>query len=1198
MRKTKFQRLTAALLCLMFVMGCFSLPTFAAGTDATQTEVDQDTSANKSNIEEIRELLNAITYEEYVSLHKAVTDKGAEDKKPIVIDAVNDIDADKTTAKYQIAEFGDGDEKCVGVYSPATGTITWNVNIPRTAKYTIVIEYYPIDEFTFGEGDNVQTVIGKSANIERIFKVNDSVPFKEARYLAFRKNWVNEYEEYEYEGKDVSSVIEEAKSAGMKEGVDFTINEAGNPVFKCPDVWTAKIADFCGKYGIRFMIEDIKGNELRPDAVQAPYWMEYELKDSTGYYSSAFEFVLEKGENTISLEGKNETMAIKSIRLETAPEYDSYADYEKYYADKKTPNGKGSIKIEGEFTNSTTDKTIYAIEDKSSAATSPADPSRTLLNTIGEGKWQTAGQAITYKFSVDSDGMYDIIARFKQNILDGMYVNRALYVYSEGIAEGEDGYYNGIPFEEAKAIVYNYSDDWQISGLKGVNANGTYKLFFKAGVTYTVKFEVTLGEMGEIVNKVQKALDNINNDYLSIIQLTGSNPDKYLDYGFSRIMPNVLKDMVNQSKILNNPEPNSKFPYDGVAQILTKLAGQKSSNVGTLQKISDLLLKMGQHEDEIAKNLTRLKSYIGTLGTFVSDAKTQPLQIDYLLIQSPEESTPKANANFFQSLLHEIKSFFCSFTRDYNSIGAMTDEEVDGAEVWIATGRDQFQVIRNLINNDFTPDPEVGGVPIDLKLVAAGTLLPSILANQGPDVYLGLNQDDVINYAIRSAVLPIEGLEGFDTVKKSFTESAMLVLGIDDAYGNKHYYGLPETQSFPMMFVREDILAELYVETPKTWEDVMAAIPILQAKEMEIGLTTEYRIFLYQMGGDLFADDGMRINLDSKTGLESFTKMCKMFTDYKFPYVYDAANRFRTGEMPILIGDYTGLYNQLKVFATEIEGMWSFYPLPGIENAEGAINNQSISSCLATVLVKGSDEHKDEAWKFMKWYTGKDCQTDYTNEMVAIMGPSAKHPTANIDALESLPWTATEAAHIRSQIEGADGEGGMEGLAAIPNYPGAYIITRYTTFAFLAAYNEKADPSQSLLSYVNTINKEISRKRVEFGLETLEQGQTLASKRLDQAEEAMTALEQVNGSSYAELIKNIRSAIKSDDMLLIKQEAENTAKLLAENANVDKKGDTINIKTLAIEEKEISDTGRYSEQNLLYFIATALNDAAKAMSTY
>lgn len=1191
MRKTKFQRLTAVLLCLMFVMGCFSLPTFAAEAKASSgnTSGEETSSANKSNIEEIRELLNAITYEEYSSLHSEV--KRTEIKDPIVIDAVADIIADKTTADYKIAEFGKGDDKFTGVFTPSSGTVAWKVTIPETAKYTIVIEYYPIDEFTYGEGDDAVTITGKSADIERIFKVNDKVPFKEARYLTLSKNWVSNYADYEYKGKNTDEVKSAAEAANMP----YTVNENGNPVFSFPGVWDAKKSDFCSKYGIRFMTQDINGNELRPDAVQDPYWMEYTIHDSTGYTTSAFEFVLEAGENTISLEGKNETMAVKSIRLEAAEVLPTYEEYMSAYKGKG--NGSGSVKLESEFTNSTTDKTIYAIEDKSSAITSPADPSRTLLNTIGETKWQTAGQAISYKFTVDKDGLYDIMMRFRQNVLDGMYVNRALYIYSEGLSEGDEGYYDGIPFEEASALVYNFSDDWQVTGLRGINSQDNYKLFFKAGVTYTIKLEVTLGEMGKVVSKVQKALDNINNDYLSIIQLTGSNPSKYLDYGFSRIMPNVLKDMVNQAKILDNPNPTAKFPYDGVAQTLTKLAGQKSSNVGTLQKVADILLTMGQNEDNIARNLTRLKSYIGTLGTFLTDAQTQPLQLDYILVQSPEEEAPKAKANFWQAFVHEIKSFFCSFTRDYDSIGAMTEDTGDGVEVWIATGRDQFQVVRTLINNDFTPDPEVGGIPVDLKLVAAGTLLPSILANQGPDVYLGLGQDDVINYAIRSAVLPIEDLEGFNDVKKSFTEAAMLVLGIDDAQGNRHYYGLPETQSFPMMFVREDILAEIVVEIPETWEDVLAIIPALESKEMEIGLTTEYRIFLYQMGGELFADEGMRINLDSKVGLASFEKMCKMFTDYKFPYTYDAANRFRTGEMPILIGDYTGLYNQLKVFATEIEGMWSFYPLPGIEDENGNINNQSISACSATVLVKSAEENKHDAWKFMKWYTGKDCQSDYTNEMVAIMGPSAKHPTANINALESLPWTADEYKQIKAQIEGHDGEGGIEGLAAVPNYPGAYIIGRYTNFAFLAAYNEKADPSESLLSYINTINKEITRKRNEFGLETLEQGQTLASKRLSQAEEAMKALEEQD-SSYADLLKSVRAAIKSEDMTLIKQNAAVVASYLKDGASTDLKGDTINIRTLGIEERDMSDSNRYGVQNLLYLLSTALSDAARAMSTY
>ena len=67
--------------------------------------------------------------------------------------------------------------------------------------------------------------------------------------------------------------------------------------------------------------------------------------------------------------------------------------------------------------------------------------------------------------------------------------------------------------------------------------------------------------------------------------------------------------------------------------------------------------------------------------------------------------------------------------------------------------------------------------------------------------------------------------------------------------------------------------------------------------------------------------------------------------------------------------------------------------------------------------------------------------------------------------------------------------------------PGGYIIDRYVGFAFLDAYNNNADPVEELLGYIDDINKEITRKRKEFELETLELGETLAEKRAREAGE-------------------------------------------------------------------------------------------------
>jgi hypothetical protein len=99
--------------------------------------------------------------------------------------------------------------------------------------------------------------------------------------------------------------------------------------------------------------------------------------------------------------------------------------------------------------------------------------------------------------------------------------------------------------------------------------------------------------------------------------------------------------------------------------------------------------------------------------------------------------------------------------------------------------------------------------------------------------------------------------------------------------------------------------------------------------------------------------------------------------------------------------------------------------------------------------------------------------------MVALIGPSAKYESANVKALNNLSWTASEKLAIEEQ---------MSHLSSIVNYPGSYIINRYTKFAFLAAVNDGADAVDALTGYIDDINAEIKRKREEFGdlLPTLE----------------------------------------------------------------------------------------------------------------
>ena len=1093
MNKKKIQRVLSLVLALTFVLSSGVLIVSAEDllTSTTSSSGNQgNSSVTSSTIDDVREILESESYEEYWDEYHTLRD-GQEvwtvepGKSEIVIDAIKDLDQEKTDAAYKIETY-DGVE---ALYTPSQGTVSWRVSIPEQARYIVVIECYPVAYTNDG------TKVSKDTAVERIFRIDDKVPFLESRYISVPKTYTNQYVAAELKltaKQNAAEMMAEAKAAGFNVSEE-TRDGATYLIYVKPDVWTQSTVELADKLGLRFFSIDIDANEIRPLIQQAPTWTEYEIHDVNGYYDEPFQFVFEASESTvISLTAMNEPLAIKSIRL--IP-YEGHTSYEDYKADlpASAVAGQSVVRIEGEYPLTTSSQTIYPMEDTRSAITRPISTKHTYLNSIGGvggDKWQNAGQTLTYKFSVDESGLYNIVARFSQSTLDGMYSSRALALYTD-LSEKDykakygdlDGYYNGVPFAEAGALRFDYSSKWQTKILS--DGISDFEFYFEEGVEYTIELTVTLGSMGELVSQVESALESINADYLNILKLTGAEPDDYRDYGFKRVMPDTVENLANQGALL----------YE-LVDVLQNMSGVKGSMAATLEKVAWLLEKMGADpEVEIAKNLTQFKSYIGSLGTWISDAKVQPLQIDYLQVQGVGSKLPKAEANFFQSFGHEISSFFQSFVRNYDRMGTveLIDEDDETAiQVWLAYGRDQTQVIRNLVNNDFTPDT---GIPVNLKLVAGGTLLPSILAKSGPDVYIGVDQSTVINYAIRGALLPIEDCEGFEELcineeTRQFNDAAMLVLGIEDAANEMHYYGLPETQTFNMMFVRKDVLAELNLDIPKTWDDVLAAIPILQANNMQIGMHSDYKIFLYQMGSELFADGGMRINLDSNTALDAFEFMCSLYTNYSFPYTYDFSNRFRTGEMPIGFASYTETYNKLKVFATEIEGLWGMYPMPGTEDEYGNINNCAVSTATAIVMITGC-EKKESAWEFMKWHSGKDCQEKYSNEMVAILGPSAKHPTANLAALEGLPWSVDELAEIKLQFNN---------LASIPNYPGSYILARYTEFAFLAAYNSGKNPVEELLSYITTINKEIDRKRNEFDLETLDYvGQKLPEKRMKQA---------------------------------------------------------------------------------------------------
>ena len=1113
MKNKVFQKALCFVLSLALLLTAIALPTFASSesTGLKKPQEGENYPYLVPSLEEMQDLVGTSTYEEYL---KNFGSLGKEGLSTITVDILNFVDgseaeivADSEMCQTAIKENPSdwenfGDNQSNSVYLPAKGEVTWNVTLTKeqAGLYYIKIEYF-----------NCVTEESSISSIERNFRIDNKVPFDEIATIKFNKNW-------KYDNISVETF--EAVGEPDSFNTEYVRGESG---------YSKVVTSVSG--GVKtvttyLMSQDINGNSMAPGVDAIANWNTYYLQDSTGYYTGYFNFYMADGTRSLTFEAERDPMIIKSIELvpvDNKTTIPSYADVLAQYKEmglKPAVNGE-IVEIQAEFPDLVSDSSVAASNDNTSAINFPIEAGAQLYNVIGETSYDGVGQWAAYKFRVSESGLYNLAMRFKQIALQGMYVCRTIK-----IAGGQYGLEDGtptVPFLEAYNTQFNYSKEWQSTFLTD-GTNDPFLFYFEEGVEYTVYFECSLGTLKNYIQRVENALNKINSAYLSILQLTGTEPDEYRDYNFIGIMPEVLVTFLEQAIELMDVKAG-----------LEELCGTNGSHIATLETVAIVLNTMGSDKgDNVAANMSTLKSYLGTLGTWINNSKKSSIMVDSIYVVptgegselgiADESKLVRGEAGFFRSVWFEIQSFFYSFFTEYDQMGLTTipDKDTPQIDVWLASGRDQSQIWRTMIDahGSYTDST---GTAVALKLVTGGTLLPSILSGKGPDVYLGLGSADVINYAIRDAIIGVSGndLKGltaeensvfsttyysyknedgtvdttteyrgednlsfvsnnFETVVEgNFADAAMDTLTLLDVS-----YGIPQTMGFAMMFYRMDVLANLGLEVPESWHDLLSILPVLQTNNMAMGVAyiSALDFMIYQKGGSMwkYTDEslydskyaGAKVDIDSNIALEAFDFVCRLYSDYSFPVSYDTANRFRTGEMPIVIGDYASIYNSLTVYATEIEGLWEFCSLPGSTRADGTFNYDSLAGVGATVILHGC-ENLLAAWQFVQWQTGEDAQAEYGNRMVALIGPSAKYETANLKAINNLSWTSSEKAAIMNQ---------MEHLSSIVNFPGSYIINRYTQFAFLDAVNDGANPIDAMTGYIDAINAEIARKRQEFGL--------------------------------------------------------------------------------------------------------------------
>ena len=795
--------------------------------------------------------------------------------------------------------------------------------------------------------------------------------------------------------------------------------------------------------------KDNQGNDLRPEQIEAPEWIDSYLYDSEGYVSGRLSVYLTEGKHTITIVSQREPMLLRSITLSNPKDPGTYKEVKASWDEQGATDTSGQMTIiEAEDATKKSTQMLYPIQDQSTPAVTPYSAKCLLNNTIGGTNWQNAGKWMEWKFDVPESGYYDISMYVKQNFIQGIPINRKITI---------DG---NVPFEEFNAYQFNYDGDWRMDTLTGKDGE-PYKVYLEKG-THTIRMEVVLGEFSKIIDRVEDVIQELNAIYRKVIRITGVAPDGYRDYELASTLPGTGKELAELSRKLTS-----------IIDTLKGMEGVSGESERVLITMRDQLDELSGDPERFSKVLDSYKSNISALGTWVGNVSVQPLQIDRIFIYSPDYKTPEVKDGFFQKLFHEMKRLYYSFLIDYNVIGNVSDKKKSQTvTVWIGSGRDQANTLKSLTDKRFTYET---GINVNVMLVDMGTLLQATLAGEGPDVAIGVSGEIPMNFGLRNAVENLSEFEGFPQLYDDFFESAW-----DPYVYDQKVYGLPETLSFPMMFYRKDILAELGIDPPETWDEVKVDLSVLSNNQMDLGMLPTEEVFatlLYQNGGQYYREDKKASDLDSETAVSAFKNFCEYYTKYTLDRETSLTNRFRTGEAPIIIADYT-TYCELVASAPDIKGLWGFTRVPGTIRDDGSIDHATASGGTATIMMSGCKD-KDAAWQFMKWWVSADTQSAYGLELEGIMGEAARYPTANKEAFASLPWLVSEYNALYGQ---------MEDLKGIPQVPGGYFSWRNVRNAFYKTVISKTmEPREALTEYVRYINEEINYKRKEFNLPVMDE---------------------------------------------------------------------------------------------------------------
>lgn len=797
--------------------------------------------------------------------------------------------------------------------------------------------------------------------------------------------------------------------------------------------------------------ENSLGDQVKPNVISESVWQTYYLSDSGASSSLPFIFEFSSGTHTVELTYVNNDMAVGNFYLKPYSEIPDYNTVSASYPSDKS--GDEVLTFQAEQNIAYRNSSTVGLTCSTDAQVRPVSNSYRVYNTVGNNNWSKADTSVTFSFDVPKDGLYKIALRYRQKWNDGLASYRKIEI---------DG---SVPFSELLAVKFPYSNQWETMVLG--DGKEDY-LFSLSKGSHTMTMTVVIGEYTQTVHRLYDLITLLSDVVLDITMLTGSDPDPNYDYQFFKYIPTLEDDF---RELIDG--------MDECEKMIFAITGKSTSISSSLKSISYQFRSMVEDPFTIAKRYSQISTAQTTLGTWYSTLQTLPLSLDEFCVAQPDGKIEVRKSKLVENIIGALKGFLVTFVRNYNGVGSLIDGDIqikDSIKVWIGQGMEWAEILKEMADKSFTPQT---GIEVDLSVVPSGqlnagsanVLLLSIISGTAPDVALSVASSSPVEFAIRDAAVDLSAFPDFDSVRDQYLDTAFVPL----TYNGK-VYAMPECMSFTAMFYRTDIFQKYGMTVPTTWDELCNdTLQVLSQNGMEFYLPHNFSMFLFQNGGKYYTDDGFYSALDTPTAFSSFKQYTEMFTNNGCAVSASFFNRFRSGEMPIGIGDYS-VYLQLKTAAPELSGKWAMTTLIGSPQEDGSLNisGGGVLNTSSIMIAKASDKKYNSCWEFLKWWTGASAQTEFARNVEVTLGIESRWCSANKQAFLSLDWSREDKRVLQEQ---------WKWVVETPVVLGGAYATRYITNAFTDCVVSGTKSSRDALEKaVININKELKNKQEEYGV--------------------------------------------------------------------------------------------------------------------